>query len=93
MAKIARELSEVVTVKVPKSMMEKLDRLSVELCRSRADTIRRLIAGATVTGHPDLTATLKGGHDAAGRAYGEAPSVRWGPRCNLCSLLVTGNQT
>ena len=65
MAKLAQELSEVVTVKVPKSMMEKLDRLSVELCRSRADTIRRLIAGATVTGQPDLTATLKGGHDAA----------------------------
>ena len=64
MAKIARELSEVVTVKVPKSMMEKLDRLSVELCRTRADTIRRLIAGATVTGQADLIARIEGGQGA-----------------------------
>jgi predicted transcriptional regulator len=66
MARIERELSEVVTVKVPKSMMKKLDRLSAELCRTRADTIRRLIAGATVTGQADLTATIEGGHDGVG---------------------------
>jgi hypothetical protein len=65
MAKIARELSEVVTVKVPKSMLAKLDRLSVELCRTRADTIRRLIAGAVVTGQPHLITMIEGGHGAA----------------------------
>ena len=67
MARIERELSEVVTVKLGKEMLQKLDHLAIELHRSRADTVRRLIAGAVVTGQPDVTANLpcEHTHDAA----------------------------
>jgi predicted transcriptional regulator len=58
-------LSEVVTVKLAPNQMAKLDRLSMDLGRSRAGTIRRLISGAVATGRADLRAEIERGVDDA----------------------------
>ena len=67
MPKIRRELTEAVTVKLGRQQLQRLDRMAVQLSRSRADMIRRLITTAQLTGLADVVALTddQGGSDAA----------------------------